>query len=184
MKKTLQNSMRESISSIDGASRNALHGFIFTNDSATVAYFQEHETGNIHKLEPDTPITVISNSDEELTHIETTGKDVLETLTTDGQVAYAGADAFLAMSEAALLVDAEAEQPQEEAKPKCTITLYEKEHLPGAFITEVVTPECTRTIHNFSIASRAEYVKSLTEQLEMSGVSYVVNGLEGGKQND
>ena len=75
-------------------------------------------------------------------------------------------------------------QPRKEAEPKCTITLLEKEHLPGAFIAEVVTPKCTRTIHHYSDKSRAEYVDDLVRQLELSDVSYVVNKSEGEKQND
>lgn len=37
-----------------------------------------------------------------------------------------------------------------------------------------MTPECTRAIHHYSIASRAEYVDDLIRQLRLSGVSYVI----------
>ena len=272
MKKTLQNSMRSSIIQIDAFRNKSLHGFLYVDlDGATVtaAYFEEHETENVYKLRPDTKISVISDV-VELTYTNITGRDVIETMTLDGQVAWAGVGALLAISEAeALLMDAEARQqqgeppvpsivtiaykknfsfivgtewseryetesqlelikqdlkmaidqlffsnadiqqwqrdevkdlknwkagiyflnvgdftytieiePLEEAEPTCTITLLEKEHLPGAYLTVVVTPECTRTIHNYSQESRQEYVDNLVQQLKASNVSYVINSEE------
>lgn len=183
MKKSLSNSIRSSINQIDALKRESLNGYLYVElDGATptAAYFEEYETGRVYQLRPDTTVTMISNSDETLVYTNLTGRDVLETMTLDGKVAYAGAGALLAISEAkALLIDAEAEQPQEEAEPKCTITLLEKEHLPGAFIVEVLTPECKRTIHHYSDKSRTEYVDDLVRQLEFSGVSYVVKKSEG-----